>query len=109
MRAAGIAMLQKLAGTAVCLVMSAGFAHAQVTGAVPGTGSFDDQQFYWNTPSLGENSRSPAERQRDQEIERKYREVVNARIPDRKPASNDPWRTVRAAPSAAVYDRHRPE
>ena len=99
-------MLRAPVAAAVFVVLSAGVAQAQVTGAVPGTGSFDEQQFYWNTPALGETTRTPAERQRDQEIERKYREVVNARIPDRKPASNDPWRSVRQAPKP--YDRHQP-
>jgi len=101
-------MLRLPIAAAALIVLSASIAEAQVTSAVPGTGSFDDQQFYWNTPGLGETTRTPAERQRDQEIERKYREVVNARIPDRKPTSNDPWRTVRQAPAAKPYDRNQP-
>jgi hypothetical protein len=90
---------------AALLTLPAMAARAQVTGAIPGTGGFDDQQFYWNTlPSTVR--RETAE---DREIERRYNETLRTRIPDRKPASRDPWRTVRSAPNAAVYDRHRPQ
>jgi hypothetical protein len=101
----GIVMLRHSFAVAVLLVVSAGAARAQVTGAIPGTGGFDDQQFYWNTlPSTVR--RETAE---DREIERRYNETLRTRIPDRKPASSDPWRTVRSAPKVPVYDRHRPE
>jgi hypothetical protein len=99
-------MLRLLPAAALLAALSAGAAHAQYTGPMPGTGGFDDQQFYWNVPVV-EGYRSPAQRARDEEIERRYREVVDSRIPDKKP-SKDPWRTIRQEP-AATYDRHKVE
>ena len=94
-------MLGKLIAAAALAVVSAGVAHAQVTGAVPNTGGFDDQQFYWNVMPTYERRETPE----DRELERRYRDTLRTRIPDKKP-SNDPWKSIRQAPA---YDRHRPE
>ena len=52
-------------------------------------------------------SRSPEAAGRDTEIEMKYNETLKSKIPDKKP-SNDPWKNIRSAPTAAA-DRHRPQ
>ena len=91
------------------LVLSTGLARAQFTGGLPGSGVQGDRGYV----TLGgfqdyDQVRSPEQMQRDREIESRYREVVDNRIPDKKP-SKDPWGNIRQAPAAAVpYDRHRP-
>ena len=102
-------MSRLLIGTAVLVVLSAGLARAQVTDSLPGYGIEDGPVFSYGLFPDYEQTRSQAQIERDLEIERKYRETVKARIPDRRP-SNDPWKNIRSAPAAAAvpYDRHRP-
>jgi hypothetical protein len=99
-------MLRKLLVAAAIAVLSAGFAHAQVT---PPDSIMPDTNHFNMFPVYG-SSRLPEQVGRDIEIERNYREAVK-RIPDKKP-SNDPWKSIRAAPArpaatAATLDRHR--
>ena len=87
-------------------LLSTSLTHAQVTPpnvVVPDTTYFSPAPGYYS-------SRTPEQAWREAEIERRYRAVVDARIPDRKP-SNDPWKSVRRAPAAAapVDDRHKPQ
>jgi hypothetical protein len=99
-------MLRKLVLAAAIATLSAGFARAQVTppdSVVP-------ENNYFNRFPVYESSRLPEQVGRDVEIERNYREAVK-KIPDKKP-SNDPWKSIRAAParpSATVttFDRHQ--
>jgi len=90
-------MLHRLCVAAAIIVMSAGTARAQV---VPG-----DSPNRWNAAWAYGVARShdPETVWRNQEVERKYQEVVKS-IPAKK-GSNDPWRNLRAAP--AEVDRHR--
>ena len=102
-------MLRRLIVTAVLIVLSAGLARAQITditsGLPPGAGIYSWGAF----PSAGYGRpRSPEDAGRDTEIELKYRETLTSKIPDKKPP-NDPWKTIRSAPTAAAADRHRPQ
>jgi hypothetical protein len=99
-------MLRHLTFAAAILSLSAGLARAQVTGPIPNTGLEVGRDFSWGGLSTYDAPRGPTAR--DIEIERRYRETVSARIPDRK-ASKDPWRNLRQAAPVAVPDRHRVE
>ena len=105
-------MSRRLVTAAALVVMSAGFARAQVTDSLPGYGGPDDYNYQvWSILPDYEQVRSPAQLQRDAEIERRYNETLRSKIPDKK-ASNDPWRTVRRAPTTPAVtkpDRYRPE
>jgi hypothetical protein len=104
------------------LVLSAGAACAQVTAPLPGYGGPDDYYYgpVWSVLPDYDQVRSPAQLERDREIERKYRETLDTKIADKK-ASNDPWRNIRpapatkplaprqAAPRPVAPDRTRPE
>jgi hypothetical protein len=86
------------------LFLSTSLTHAQVTPpnvVVPDTSYFSLAPGYYS-------SRTPEQAGREVEIERRYRAVVDSRIPDKKP-SNDPWKSVRRAPATAapVADRHK--
>ena len=90
---------------AAALAVLPAFANAQVGDITSGRSEASYNQFSL-TPSY--ERPMTAEDMRRNEIEQKYREVVR-RIPDKKP-SNDPWKTVRQAPTAtATFNRHRPE
>lgn len=101
-------MLPKLVAAAVIVMLSAGLARAQMTDALPGYGGPDDFQYPGWSMLPGSGRRTPEQLRRDAEIERKYRETVNSKIPDKK-ASNDPWRKIRPSPASSVADRHRAE
>ena len=94
---------------AVLIVLSVGFARAQITDITSGRPDGADYYYYnWGAfPTGYERSRSPEDAGRDTEIEAKYRDTLKTKIPDRKP-SNDPWKTIRPTPTAAA-DRHRPQ
>lgn len=79
-------------------------ASAQMTGPIPNTAQ-DDRYYYSMWPGIG-SSRTPESAGRDAEVELKYRETLKTKIPDKRP-SNDPWRTVRQAPTPSTADRHR--
>jgi hypothetical protein len=95
--------------TAALVVLSAGLASAQGTDSLPGYGLQDGPIFNYGLFPDYEQTRSAAQVERDLEIERKYRETVKAKIPDRN-SKSDPWKNLRSAPAAAAvpYDRHRP-
>ena len=105
-------MLRKLAAAFALIVLGTGFARAQVTGSLPGYGGPDDYNYQvWSIIPDYDQVRSPAQLQRDAEFERRYNETLRSKIPDKK-VSNDPWRTVRRAPTTPAVtqpDRYRPE
>ena len=106
-------MPRTLATAAALVILSAGLAQAQMTDPLPGYGGPNDYNYpIWGISPDYEQVRSPAQLQRDAEIERRYNETLRTKIPDKKASSNDPWRTVRRAPSPPVVnkpDRYRPE
>ena len=103
----GQAMLRRLISAAVLIVLSTSLARAQITDITSGRPDGTDYYYRWGAfPTGYERSRSPEDAVRDTEIEMKYRDTLKTRIPDRKP-SNDPWKTIRPAPTAVAVDRHR--
>ena len=99
-------MLRHLILAATIAVLSASLAHAQITDITTGRPPGADYYTWGAFPTGYMRSRSPEDAGRDTEIELKYRETLQSKIPDRKP-SNDPWKGIRATPTA-VADRHRP-
>jgi hypothetical protein len=89
--------LCKLLGTAAIIALFAAPARAQVLGDSPSTGNAA-----WAYDVA--RSHDPEKTWREQEDERKYREVTK-KIPEKK-SSNDPWKGVRQDPTPSV-DRHR--
>ena len=99
-------MLRHLILAAVIAVLPASFARAQITDITTGRPPGADYYTWGTFPSGYGPSRSPEDAGRDTEIEFKYRQTLQSKIPGRKP-SNDPWKTIRPAPDAAAVDRHR--
>ena len=88
------------------LVAPASFARAQVYDITTGRPDITYFSYYGGASSY--ERPITAEDIRRNEIEQQYREVVRARIPDKKP-SNDPWKSVRPTAAAITVDRHRPQ
>jgi hypothetical protein len=86
------AMLRKLIQAGIIVALSSAAAYSQPGST--GNSASDPMQLNM-APGTGRYV-SPEERQREQELESKYRDTVN-KIPDKK-GSNDPWGSVRAAP-----------
>ena len=87
------AMLRKLILGGALMALSSATAYSQPGG----TGNTPSDPMQMNmAPGTGRYV-SPEERQREQEVESKYRDAVN-KIPDKK-ASSDPWGSVRTAPA----------
>jgi hypothetical protein len=103
--APGNAMPRTLFAAFAFVVAFAGLAQAQVTGPIPNSG-FDPGGINWAAWPIIKHERIPEDAGREYEIERKYRETLKTKIPDRR-LPNDPWRTVRPAPRAAPVDRHK--
>jgi len=93
-------MLFKQFAAATLILLSAGFAQAQITpiasGLPEGVGNYGLNLNGYERPITARDMR-------EQEIEAKYKETLK-KIPNKKP-SNDPWAGVRTTP---VADRHRP-
>jgi len=93
-------MFSRSIAASTLVVLSAGFAQAQITpiasGLPEGTGNYGLNLNGYERPLTARDMR-------ELEIEAKYKETLK-KIPNKKP-SNDPWAGVRAAP---VADRHRP-
>ena len=88
------------------LAFCPGVARAQITDITSGR---PDGVYYGGLGLTNAYERpNTAEDLRRNEIEVKYREVVRAKIPDKKP-SNDPWKSVRPTAAAITIDRHRPQ
>jgi hypothetical protein len=87
------AMLRKLVQAGIIVALSSAAAYSQPGG----TGNTASDPMSLNMAPGGGRHLSPEERQREQEIESKYRDTVN-QIPDKK-GSNDPWGSVRTAPA----------
>jgi len=103
-------MLRLLILAAAIAVLPACLARAQITDITSGRPDGADSYYLnWGAfPTGYERRRSPEDAGRDTEIEAKYRDTLKTRIPDKKP-SNDPWKTIRPAATAAAPDRHRPQ
>jgi len=101
-------MLRRLIFATLLIVLPASFVRAQITditsGLPDGAGIYSWGAF--PSSGYGRPPRSPEDAGRDTEIEAKYNETLQSKIPNRKP-SNDPWKTIR--PAAAAVDRHRPQ
>ena len=87
--------MRKLIPASVLLLLLSGAAYAQMTDS----GMSNSGTMNMNLTPSGQRRVSPEQAQRDQEIERNYRETVNSKIPDKK-GSSDPWGNVRAGPAA---------
>ena len=85
-------MLRKLVQAGIIVALSSAAAYSQPGG----TGNTPSDPMQMNMAPGSSRYVSPEERQREQELESKYRDAVN-KIPDKK-ASSDPWGTMRAAP-----------
>jgi hypothetical protein len=83
----------------VLIVLSASFAHAQITPIASGLPDNANDYRFGRTP--GYERPLTAQDMREVEIERKYKETLK-KIPNKKP-TNDPWAGVRP-----VADRYRP-
>jgi hypothetical protein len=88
-------MPHRLIQALALVVLFTGAAHAQMTD------SGNTSSGGMNMNMLPDNRRrlAPEQAQREQEIEREYRETVNSKIPDKK-GSNDPWGKVRPNPAS---------
>ena len=96
-------MLNQIIKVAAIVVLFAGTARAQLPGDSPNMGVGAAVS---GSRGLGIVSRPHTwEGYKSQRSERNYTETVK-RIPNQKP-SNDPWKNVRQAPTAA--DRHTPQ
>jgi hypothetical protein len=101
-------MLRDLILAATLVVLPAGLARAQITDITTGRPPGADYYTWGTLPSGYVPARSPEDAGRDTEIEAKYNDTLKSRIPDKRP-SNDPWKTIRPAPTASAGDRHRPQ
>ena len=101
-------MLRHVILAAVIAVLPASLARAQITDITSGRPDGADLYRWGAFPTSYERSRSPEDAGRDTEIEMKYRQTLQSKIPDKKP-SNDPWKSIRPAPTALAVDRHRPQ
>ena len=84
--------MRKLIPAAAVLLLFVEAAHAQYTNQSGGnTGSSP-----LNMNMMPDNRRhmTPEEAQREREIESRYNQTINEKIPDKK-TSNDPWGIVR--------------
>ena len=95
-------MLSKPLAAAILVVLSAGFARAQITPITSGLP--ENANNYGFSLSPGYQRPISAQDMREMEIERKYNATLK-KIPNKKPLS-DPWAGVRPDP---VADRHRPQ
>lgn len=91
--AMSVTMPRKLVAAAALLALSYGLAQAQAGSY---GGAMDNAAPYGY--NLNGSARSAEDKARDEEIERKYNETVQNKIPDKK-GPKDPWATVRSAPA----------
>lgn len=87
-------MLHKLIQACALVVLLTGAAYAQMTDS----GNTSSGSMNMNMMPDNRRRLTPEQAQREQEIEREYRETVNSKIPDKK-GSNDPWGKVRPSPA----------
>ena len=94
-----IAMLHQLVGAAAIIALFAGTVRGQILGDSPSAGNAA-----WAYGVAV--SHDPERAWREQEAERKYRDVIK-KIPEKKSSTNDPWKGVRQELTASSADRHR--
>jgi hypothetical protein len=80
-------------GAILAILLSATAAQAQLSN----TGNTGNASGFGMNMAPGERRLSPEERQREQEIESRYRDAAD-KIPDKK-GSKDPWGNIRSAPN----------
>jgi len=97
-------MLRILLGAGALTVMLTGAANAQYNSNSGGNNSGGD--IHMNMMPDGRRHLTPEEAQREREIESRYNDTVNDKIPDKK-SSNDPWGGIRAAPAASSSAKQR--
>lgn len=90
-------MLGKLIQAGAILVLMSGDAFCQIGN----NGNTSSSPIPLNMLPDSRRHLTPEEAQREQDIERSYRETVNDKIPDKK-GSTDPWGNVRPAPVTAA-------
>jgi hypothetical protein len=83
---------------AALIVLLSAPAYSQAPGG-------NSQSPHLNLSGLGEKTRSPAEKQRDQEVDQAYKSATE-KIPDRN-AKVDPWREMRGT-SASRNSQTKP-
>lgn len=101
-----IAAAVVVASVGAFVLLPAAASRAQVTGPIPNTGHDAGGINWYAIPLIDRHA--PQDISREREIERRYRETLRTKIPDRKP-SNDPWRNIRPSPRGPAADRHRAE
>jgi hypothetical protein len=84
--------MRKLIQAVAMLVLFTGTAHAQYTNQTGGNTGGGDMKM--NMMPDNRRHLTPEEAQREREIESRYNQTVNDKIPDKK-GSNDPWGIVR--------------
>jgi hypothetical protein len=98
------AMLRTLFGAAALAVLLTGSANAQFNSSGGNTAGGGDIPM--NMLPDTRRHLTPEEAQREKDIESRYNDTVNDKIPDKK-SSNDPWGGMRAAPAAASAAKQR--
>jgi hypothetical protein len=98
------AMLRQLFGAAALTVFLTGAANAQYNSSSGGNTSGGDMRM--NMLPDGRRHLTAEEAQRERDIESRYNDTVNDKIPDKK-SSNDPWGGIRSAPAAASVAKQR--
>ena len=96
-------MLRKLIQAGATIVLLTGDAYSQVAG----TGNNSGDPMSLNMLADARRRRTPAEQQREREIESQYHRTVNDKIPDKK-SSNDPWGNIRSAPAPSSASKQHP-
>jgi hypothetical protein len=98
------AMLRILLGAAALTVLLTGTASAQFKSSNGNTAGGGDIPV--NMLPDTRRHLTPEEAQRERDIESRYNETVNNKIPDKK-SSNDPWGGMRPAPAAVSAAKQR--
>ena len=97
-------MLRILLGAAALTVLLTGAANAQYGSSSGGNTSGGD--IHMNMMPDGRRHLTAEEAQREREIESRYNETVNDKIPDKK-AANDPWGGIRSEPATPSAAKQR--
>ena len=97
-------MLHKLIQVSALVVLfTGGAAYAQMTDS----GNTSSGAMNMNMLPNSQRRLTPEQAQREDAIEREYRETVNNKIPDKK-GSNDPWGKVRPSPAPTSAAKKQP-
>jgi hypothetical protein len=97
-------MFRTLIGAAALVILVAGAAKAQYNSSSGGNNSGGNINM--NMMPDSRRHLTPEEAQREREIESRYNETINDKIPDKK-VSNDPWGNMRSTPAASTAGKQR--